>query len=174
MPFDGCGGGKGGSARDCSFCCDFISIDWPNFSRKTWKRILVVIFLLATVASYWFYGRAVTAIDVVDTGASKSNLVSRFTKRTQPNIKVLLIVSGRKYYSDALQLTKPNVEYRLTISDGPVSFTIDSLQILDSRINLLSNKLDISQILEEFEDAQEQGNGERFKYKLVRRWHFFH
>ncbi len=169
-----CGsGGKGGSSGNCTYCCDVVHLDGPNFSRRTWRRIFATLLVIAIVASYWFYGRAVIAVELTDTGAQRNNIVSRLTQREEANVKVLITVDNSKFYSDTMIIRVPNETYRLTMQQPPTSFQLDSLTVLDSRLRLINKKIDVSQVLEEFNNVSKQGEGTRFKYRIVRRWHFF-
>lgn len=166
-------GGGEGSSDTCVSCCDFIPTDGPRFSRRTWRRILLGLCIVSLIAAYWFYGRGINVVYLMDNGVQQNSVLDLLTKRKQPSVRVLLEVNGRKYYTETVQLDSFDSEYKLELSNGPLSYHIDRLQIMDARIKLGDEAVVVSQILEEFNKPTNKGQGKRFNYRIKRRWHFF-
>lgn len=160
-----------GTDAACS-CGDLYLFD-EKLSKKT-KRFMAALVLVAIlVATYWFYGHKVATIYVTDLGRDGQGLVTKLLKREQPEIRVLLMVNGRKYYSNIVQIDGSEREYKLSFGAAPDNFEIDQLKILDARIKTNSELLVVGQILEDFPNPQKSDRGERFSYRLKRRWSLF-
>lgn len=107
-----------------------------------------------------------------DLGTSNQSLISRFTQRNEPAIRLLVEVGNNKIYSDIRQVDELGVEYKFILNKAIKNFDIDALKVLDARLNL-SNKIVVGQVLEEYKEPAKAGQGKRFKYRLKRRWHFW-
>ncbi len=173
VSFADCSFGDGGSKGTGCSPCDLMHCDGPRLSRRTWRRIIIASFIVSLLASYWFYGRGVSSITLIDLG-KRQNMVEQLIQREQPQLRVLLIVNGKKYYSEITQLESKNRPTTLFFREAaPLAYKIDTLQVLDARVNLGGNLFVIGQVLDEFSKPSKQGVGQRFQYKIKRRWHLF-
>jgi len=164
-------GGSGKSAStvfDCIWPCDLLS----GFSKRTQRRILYVFIVLIVLCSYWFYGRGIGSIYVEDI-REKPSILKQLTQRQEPSIRLLVTHQGKKFYSDVVTIKSKNKEYQFKFESSPNDFKIDNLKVLDARVNIGNELFVLGQVLEEFEQPQSNDHGERFAYRIKRRWHFF-
>lgn len=172
--FDGCGnfGLDGGLDSSSSCACDILSELIPGSTHRRHRRLIAVILILFMLfLGYWFYGRGVSSVYVMDVGKNPT-LLSRLTQRETPEIRLLLIEDGRKFYSNIRILESKNTEYRFEFKRSPLG-TIESLQVLDARVNLGEEKLVLSQVLDTFNQPEKVDIGKRFSYRIKRRWHLY-
>ena len=94
-------------------------------------------------------------------------------QRNEPEVRVLLISNGRKYYSVIVLLKEEGLEYRLKLEKPLFNTNFDRIEILDARLNVSNKLVVIGQILEEFDDPEMTAQGQRFDYRIKRRWHLF-
>ena len=170
-----CGGGANVGADDSvCFCFDIFTdlIDCRKLSKRAKKVIIVSVIAIIFLLSYFFYGRGIAYVYVSDLGKSNQSLISRFTQRNEPVIRLLVEVGNHKIYSDIQQVDELGVEYKFVLNKTIKNFDIDALKVLDARLNL-SNKIVVGQVLEEYKKPAKAGQGQRFKYRLKRRWHFW-
>lgn len=152
---------------DCDLPCDLI-----DFSRR-WRRLtvlLLIIFIL--VLGYYTYGRGVSSVYIIDSGVKSESIVDKLVHRENPKIRIVLIEDGKKFYSEAVQIDADQSEYRLVFEEMPLG-DIDTLKVLDARLTLGKDVAVLSQVLEEFDEPGRSGIGERFSYRVERRWHLF-
>jgi len=173
VSFADCSPGNGGSGGGSCTPCDLLNCDGPKLSRRTWRRLLLAGAVVLLICSYWFYGRGVGSITITELENPKS-IVSRLVQRDHPELRLLLIVDGRKYYSEITKLADSGKPTTLRFNKGtPLTLEIDTLQVLDARVNLGRELLVVGQVIEEFDQPTRRGVGQRFKYKIERRWHIF-
>lgn len=175
-----CGGGS--RSKDCISdslentcdCCGhvFEIIDWKKRSKKAKAYIVIGTISLFMLLAYLFYGRGIADVVVTDFGVQDQSILTRFTQRDKPEVRVLIIANGKKIYSEIVTLEQKNKEYILRLNESLNSFFIDELQILDARLNVAQELFVVGQELEVFEYPQPSGQSQRFKYRLKRRWHF--
>jgi len=163
-----CGADSTSTVFDCYWPCDLLS----GFSKRTQRRIIVGVLMIALFGAYWFYGRGVGSIVVEDISA-KQSIFKKLIQRQQPKIRLLLTHQGKKYYSDIVTIENKNQEYRFRFASSPNDFKLDNLKILDARVNVGNELVVLGQVLEEFERPKKIHQGERFSYRIKRRWHFF-
>lgn len=168
-----CGGdtSSGGGLCQClSFC------DWPfgsrDFSKRTKRLLLLGLLVVVLLSSYVFYGRQIAEIYITDLGHDQQSLVTRLVQRDQPDVRLLVLVNGKKHYSNIVKLNAVDVRTKFVLKKPITDFNFDRLQILDARLNVANELLVLGQVLETFDSSQMQGQGERFRYRLKRRWHF--
>lgn len=161
----------GSSACDCLGGCDFLP-DWKDCSKKTRRRIITISLLGLLIMLYVFYGRAIESIYVIDKGAQHQSIFTRLVQRNEPEIRMLLMVDGRKYYSDIVVLKEEGVEYRFRLDKPFLNANFERLEVLDARLNVANKLLVIGQVLEAFDAPEMQAQGQRFDYRIKRRWHF--
>ena len=164
----GCGAESATTVFDCAWPCDLLS----GFSKRTQRRIIVTLLTIVLLGAYWFYGRGVGSIYVEDLGV-KQSIFKQLTQRQQPKIRLLLTHKGQKYYSDIVTLEAKNQEYQFRFDSSPNDFNLDNLKILDARVNIGNELVVLGQVLEEFNQPEKAHKGERFSYRIKRRWHFF-
>jgi len=170
--FGDCGGSSsGGGAFDCLGC------DWPfgrdRLSRRTKRFIDIGLVLTVLVLAYVFYGRQIGSVYVTDLGVQQQGLIKRLVQREHPQVRVVLLIDGEKHYSDIVQLDQLGVEHEFELESSIAGFEIDAIQILDARLNIANKLVVVGQVLEEFEAPKKQDVGQRFRYRLKRRWHFY-
>ena len=171
-------GGKTKSFGECCSPCDLLDLI-PD--RRKHRRIaLLVVVMVLLVLAYWFYGRGVSEIRLQKLEHPNASLLERFTRRSNPRLRVLIEVDGVKYYSNIVELAGPSTSNEtvsdpiiLTFSDSPLSYQIDSLKVIDARFNVADEQFVIGQVLEEFDQPDAYGSGQGFAYKLKRRWHLW-
>ena len=173
-----CGGKSGGCAGDvldssCD-CFGFIRelIDWKKRSKKAKGLIVLSVILLIVFLAYLFDGRKISSVVITDLGVQNQSVLKRFTQREHPQVRVLLVVDEKKIYSEIVKLEQINKAYKLSLDRSLKNFKIDQLQILDARLSVAQELFVVGQELEVFENPQQSGQGQRFKYQLKRRWHF--
>jgi len=132
-----------------------------------------VILLAIFVLSYFVYGRDIAYVYMTDKGVGSQSIVNRITQRGEPDVRVLLIVDSKKYYSNIATLSTKNTEMKLSFKNPLSTFDIDQLQVLDARLNLADELVVVGQVIENFEQPTKSGSGNRFSYRLQRRWHFW-
>jgi hypothetical protein len=135
--------------------------------------LLVSFVSIALLTTYWLYGRDIAKVYVTDRGVAEQGLLGRLVERGQPEIRVLLVVKGQKFYSNIVTVDGSSKVYALSFVKAPETFAIDELKILDARVKGPSNVIVLGQVLEHFQNPERTGDGERFSYRLKRRWHFF-
>ena len=148
--------------------CDIFS----GFSKKTQRRLFISFSLAVFLSSYWFYGRGVGSIYIEDQGAQQS-IFKRIAQRNHPKIRLLLTNEGKKYYSDIVTLESKHTEYTFAFSKSPTAQHIDNFKILDARVNIGNDFVVLGQILEEFQNPKKAASGQRFSYRIKRRWHLY-
>lgn len=154
-------------------CVNFCSPSKGARLSRSEKRFIIGFFLLAILLfSYLFYGRGINAVYITDHGSSKQSLVSRITQRDDPQVRLLLVTKNEKVYSETISLDDTQMEYKLALNHTLFSFDIERLEIHDARLNVGNKLLVLGQKLEVFEQPESQGQGQRFDYRLQRRWHF--
>ena len=172
VSFGDCGlPGGGGKSANITCCCDFA--DPPKLSRKNWMRVIVTTALIITTAMYWFYGRAVNAVYLTDLGQTRQDMLQRLIQRDSPQVRILLLTGDGKFYSDIIRIEQENQVYRLEFDNGPLDYQLNGLQVLDARLQVGGELLVVGQILEQFDQPGSRGQGERFSYRIKRRWHFW-
>ena len=159
------------SPSECWSHCD-LPFNWSDFSRRTKRIIIIVTFLSVLCLSYVFYGRDINAVYLVDLGEQNQSIFKRAVQRENPQVRVLLLANGKKVYSEIINLDLVDYEYKLRLDKLLSNFEIDSLKILDARVNIANKALVIGQVLEEFDKPKKEGQSERFQYRIKRRWHF--
>ncbi len=132
--------------------CDIFS----GLSKTTQKIILVTSLSSLLFCTYWFYGRTVGSVYIQEIDSSQS-LLKRLTQRNTPEVKVLLTSNGKKYYSESFKLESQNTEYQLKFTKSTIITQIDSLKILDARVNIGNDLLVLGQILQTFELPKQEG-----------------
>lgn len=169
-----CGGDAASSstrACDCfSYCGDII--DWRRCSKRTKCLIITGMMALVIILAYLLYGRSIDSIEITDIGAQNQSIFKRISQRQSPEVRVLLIVGGKKVYSEIVRLDQTDKAYKLSLNKSLDSFDVDQLQVLDARFSVGKELLVIGQELEVFNDPEQSGQGQRFKYHLKRRWSF--
>jgi putative component of membrane protein insertase Oxa1/YidC/SpoIIIJ protein YidD len=158
--FDACSNVDG-----LSFC------DFPfDMSRRTLIRVLIVLFLFSIVVGYLYHGRGVELVRLSFIPEERG-LLSRVIERNTPDLRILLIEDGVKYYSEIIKVEDREREYVFRFNDSPLG-AVESLKVLDGRINIASDRLVLSQVLDSVQDPDTKGVGKRFSYEIKRRWHF--
>ena len=165
-----CGGESVETVSSCP--CDLPFSD-KKLSRKTRRLLYGVILLAIFVLSYFVYGRDIAYVYMTDKGVGSQSIVKRITQRGEPDIRVLLIADGKKYYSNIATLSTKNTAIKLSFTNPLSTFDIDQLQVLDARLNLADELVVVGQLIENFEQPTKSGSGNRFSYRLQRRWHFW-
>lgn len=167
-----CGLSAGGDST--SACVNYCGLpfDLASMSKKTRHALTVGVLVLLLVMSYLFYGRDISTVYVTDYGEQGQNILKRLAQRDQPKVRVLIIADGEKYYSNIVEFSNKDIEYKFVLEGSPASFHIDTLQILDARVNLANELVVVGQIIEEFDEPKKTDRGERFGYRIKRRWHF--
>ena len=102
-----CGGiGKSTSASlDCvSFCDPFV--DSKKLSKREARVCITVMVIAILLVSYFFYGRGVASVTVQDNGLEKQSLFTRLAQREQPEIRVLVVLDGKKVYTNIVPLVQ--------------------------------------------------------------------
>ncbi len=155
----------------CIAPCDLLA-GLGAASRKTQRRVFIVALTAVCVSSYWFYGRDVSAI-VLSPLSSKQTLIEKLTQRQEPQLRVMLVVGGQKYYSETRTLVDDNTAISLPFLDGPSSYKIDSLEVHDARFKLGTKLLVVGQVLDQHSRPASSGVGENYRFELKRRWHFW-
>ncbi len=166
-----CGSGSSNKTTVCIAPCDLLA-NLGSSSRKTQRRVFVVALIAVCLSSYWFYGRNVSAI-VLSPLSSKQTLIEKLTQRQEPQLRVMLVVDGRKYYSETRALVDDSAEITLPFLDGPSSYKIDSLEVHDARFKLGTKLLVVGQVLDQHSAPLASGEGENYRFELKRRWHFW-
>ena len=167
-----CGGaGSASSSSGCVWPCDLLYF-WEQISRKTQRRILIASSIAILVLSYVFYGRDISAVYVTELVDQKQSIVKRLSQRKYPQVRIVLLIDGEKYYSEIVEFQAKDVEYKLSLEKPSPSFDIDSLQVLDARLNIGNKLVVVGQVLEQFNKPQQSDEGQRFSYRIKRRWHF--
>ncbi len=162
-----CGGISSPTGTACTAPCDLL---WPIVRSP---RGLLVVFLVSLILGYWFYGRGIGSVEVSQLQSPSTNLFTRLSQRNEPNIRVLIEADGKKYYSNIATLKGGDKSITLEFDKAPLSYHIDTVKILDARINIANDLLVVVQVLEEFKELESEKEGKRFTIELKRRWHFF-
>ena len=161
------------SSCDCFSACDDFLPDWRSLSKRARRIIIITTVLVLLGLSYVFYGRGIGSVYLIDKGEQDQSLLTRLVQRDEPEIRVLLIVDGEKYYTNILKLDKDNVEYKFTLEKSLFNTSFERLEVLDARVNVANKLLVIGQVLEGFDDPSMSAQGQRFDYRIKRRWHLF-
>lgn len=171
--FADCGGSS--TASNSGWCFGYCGFpgNSSGLSKKTERVVISITLSVALILSYVYYGRDINSIYITDLGGAKKSFVSRLFERDQPQVRVLILVDGQKFYTEIVKLDEPRIEYKLLL-DTPIStFDIDRLEILDARLNIASKLVVVGQVLEVFERPANKAEGIRFSYRFKRRWHFY-
>lgn len=168
-----CGGGRlsGSSSLGGIGYCDPLFYVF-DFSKRTSRVIISIVLVCLLVFSYVFYGRDINAVYITDLGVQNQRFLKRMTQRENPQIRVLLISNNEKVYSQIVKLDHVGDEYRLMLNKPLSSFIIDTLQVLDARVNVGNERIVVGQVLEQFKKPLKSDQGVRFRYRIKRRWHF--
>ena len=172
-----CGDGAFDCASSAGAGCDYCDVldviaEWKRLSARTKRRIIAVVLLVLLGLSYWFYGRAVSTVYLTDLGQEQLSFIDRLSQRDAPKVRVLLVVNGKKFYTDIVQLDSTETAYRLELEKSLYDTDIDRLEVLDARVNFANQLVLVDQVIEVFENPEKKGVGQRFKYHFKRRWHF--
>jgi len=151
--------------------CDLLP-DLKKTSRRTKVSVVLILFISLLTLSYYFYGRTVETIYVVDNGEQNQSLLTRLSQRDQPELRLVLIIGNKKFYSDIIKIEENSVEYVFTLNKTFHTGSFDKLEVHDARSKLASSVFGVGQVLERFESPGMKGQGERFSYRMKRRWHF--
>jgi len=169
-------GDCGGTSPDSSACNIISFCDWPfnsrHYSNRTKQLLLIAFLLVVLILSYIFYGRQIAEVYLIDLGQSEQNLVTRLIQRDQPDVRVLVMADGKKHYSNIAKLKVSGVETKFVLQKPLPTFEFDYLEVLDARLNVANELIVVGQVLEKFESSQTSQQGQRFAYRLKRRWHF--
>ena len=128
--------------------------------------------VLLLVMSYLFYGRQIDSIYLTDLGEKQQSIVTRLIQRSEPKVRILLVVDGKDYYSEIVEFTKTGYEYKVALEKSISHFDIQRMEIMDARLNVATNLVVVSQVLEVIDKPLPKGRGQRFSYRFKRRWHF--
>ena len=177
LPCDVSIGDCGGTVADssssgCFNHCD-LPFKWSDLSRRAKRFIVIGTILILLVSSYVFYGRDINAVYLVDLGKQNQSIFKRAVQRENPQVRVLLLSNGKKVYSEIISLDLVDYEYKLQLDKSLTNFNIESLEILDARVNIANKALVVGQVLEGFDKPKKVGQGGRFRYRIKRRWHFW-
>jgi len=82
------------------------------------------------------------------------------------------MADGKKHYSNIAKLKASGVETKFVLQKPLPTFEFDYLEVLDARLNVANELIVVGQVLEKFESSQTSQQGQRFAYRLKRRWHF--
>ena len=95
-------------------------------------------------------------------------MLQRVTQRENPQVRVLLISNGEKVYSQITKLDQVGDDYNLKLDKPLLNFEIDTLQILDAKVNIGINLLVVGQVLEQFNQLRKNDQSVRFSYRIKR------
>lgn len=170
VSFGDCGGGSTGASEACILPCELVAFA-P--SRRARRSITVGLLILGLICAYWFYGRAVDSVILSRVTDAPTGFFDRLKSRQEPDLRVLIKVGNKKYYSEVQSLQASQSSVTLHFNSGPLVYDLTALEVHDARFNVAGELVVIGQVLESIKQPSSMGKGERFNYRIKRRWHFF-
>lgn len=164
--FDSCGDNSSLSL-DCLSSCDVVSFDKKSRKRDLWI-LAIVIFLLLSCA-YYFIGRQVDGVDIklkegVEETTDRS--LAKLFNTHLPDYKINFILENGIRTTNTLKNTSAKNWISLTPKGSLYLSDIREMTIVDKEITR-------SIKLESFTSPKKNGQGEKFKYTIRKKWEFF-
>ena len=143
--------------------------------RRT-RRIVIAFVLIGAAIAAYFYGSQITKIEIAQVEASERNdgLLQKLISREEPSLRALVIIDGRKIYSEIKTIDQLNDGEPLTVElDEAISIkNVSMLELHDARFSAAAEIIVLGQVLETFEQPKDKDQGKRFAYKFKSRWGF--
>ncbi len=170
-----CGGKRGGSCALEYLPCDLWggSERRSKYSRRQRTVFWLCILFLILGFSYWIYGRGL-AVVYVTPHSENAGLSAKLWQRKAPDLRIMIEMDGKKIYSELLH------DVELASATKPLKFVLkeavfdypQSIELHDARLKVGGDLLVAGEVLERVEQAGPVVDGERFRYKIKRRWSF--
>jgi len=167
-----CAGDASSPSLDCcSNACNLLDLI-SGLSKREFKRLIItllIIFLVALIVTYFFYGRQIKSVDIrlkPEQIETTDGVVAKLFGSQQPDYRIIFEIKD--------QVSATNTLKNKSAKDWVTLRTNQSFYLSDiNTMTIVDKELTKSKPLESFFKPSKQGEGELFEYSIKHKWDLF-